>query len=85
MQSNLISRKFEFDSLNVLRREICKENDLELTSIFKQHYFVGFYENSFGIFQVESEVYLIQLNEVIKEFFYQVNFIKNFFKQYTDK
>lgn len=75
MQSNLISREFEFDSLNILRSEICNEIDSKLMSLLKQHHFVGFYENSFGIFQVESEVYIVKLNQVIEEFFYQVQLI----------
>ncbi|KAI1716274.1 histidine kinase-, DNA gyrase b-, and HSP90-like ATPase domain-containing protein [Ditylenchus destructor] len=66
-----LSRIFELDSLNHLRREICSNADKSLTEILRKFSLIGFYSHECGLFQSNENVYVFHISLLLKSFFYQ--------------
>ncbi|CAK5061850.1 unnamed protein product [Meloidogyne enterolobii] len=67
-----IPREFSFNSLVDLRREICQKADNKLVELFKKHLLIGFFDSENALIQSENNVYLINNQKILRQFFYQL-------------
>uniref|UniRef100_A0A915NNE4 DNA mismatch repair protein S5 domain-containing protein n=1 Tax=Meloidogyne floridensis TaxID=298350 RepID=A0A915NNE4_9BILA len=67
-----IPREFSFNSLVDLRKEICQKADNKLVELFKKHLLIGFFDSENALIQSENNVFLINNNEILRQFFYQL-------------
>nr|CAD2137846.1 unnamed protein product [Meloidogyne enterolobii] len=67
-----IPREFSFNSLVNLRKEICQKADNKLVELFKKHLLIGFFDSENALIQSENNVFLINNNEILRQFFYQL-------------
>ncbi|CAD6187799.1 unnamed protein product [Caenorhabditis auriculariae] len=68
---NTLKRTFDFDSLRVLREEICQRGSTTMRELFKTFTFVGIVNSQCIIVQYGTSLYLLDFGIVLKEFFYQ--------------
>ncbi|KAG1597240.1 hypothetical protein G6F47_007488 [Rhizopus delemar] len=59
-------------SLLQLRKEVKKNELIELTTIFQNHTFIGCVDDSLALIQCEQDIYLINYNIASEELFYQI-------------
>uniref|UniRef100_A0A915CMT7 DNA mismatch repair protein S5 domain-containing protein n=1 Tax=Ditylenchus dipsaci TaxID=166011 RepID=A0A915CMT7_9BILA len=71
-QKRQVSRTFELDALDELRRTICSNCDQELMDLFRQHSFIGFFAQQFGVFQSKESAYVFHVSTTLRELFYQL-------------
>ncbi|KAK6743039.1 hypothetical protein RB195_010355 [Necator americanus] len=64
-------RVFQFESLNNLRRKICGSASQPLRELFKSLTFIGCVSPSAMLLQFGTGLYIIRLQNVLKELFYQ--------------
>jgi hypothetical protein len=64
---------FDFESLVELRKEICREADQQLMSLFGRHLLIGFYDTRHALLQSGAKVFLVRNDFVLHDFFYQVS------------
>ena len=57
-----------------MRKEICQKADNKLVELFKKHLLIGFFDSENALIQSENNVFLINNNEILRQFFYQVIF-----------
>lgn len=65
-------RKFEFESLQNMKKALCTTSSVSLRSLFKEHIYVGAVNVDQVLIQHSTSIYLVDARDCLRNFFYQV-------------
>ncbi|EGT60154.1 CBN-MLH-1 protein [Caenorhabditis brenneri] len=66
-------REFDFESLDIIRRQIVSTTSLSLREMIKTSTFVGSIDCEQVLFQFGTSLYIMNFKAVLREFFYQIS------------
>ncbi|VDK80429.1 unnamed protein product [Litomosoides sigmodontis] len=65
-------RKFEFESLENMKKALCTTASVSLRSLFKEHIYVGAVNVDKVLIQHSTSIYLVDAQDCLRNFFYQI-------------
>uniref|UniRef100_A0A1I8EWG8 DNA_mis_repair domain-containing protein n=1 Tax=Wuchereria bancrofti TaxID=6293 RepID=A0A1I8EWG8_WUCBA len=65
-------RKFEFESLQNMKKALCTTASVSLRSLFKEHIYIGAVNIDQVLIQHSTSIYLVDARDCLRNFFYQI-------------
>ncbi|VDM95082.1 unnamed protein product [Thelazia callipaeda] len=65
-------RKFDFKSLQIMKKALCTVASVSLRSLFKEHTYIGAINVDQVLVQHSTSIYLVNARDCLRNFFYQI-------------